>query len=173
MNKKYLIIGVVVAIIVIYYLLTKKKGTGNLTQDAIDGNAANLGSLIGANKKAVSDDTLSDEDYEYNELVNEYKQKYRKSPDPSWTISQLKKRIAEYDAISKAIDSYYALEGEQAKTEDELSKMSLQEIQREIQKEQEKILHCSVACELYAFEFCIIIAEELDVVAVSELNPVA
>ena len=53
MNKKYLIIGVVVAIIVIYYLLTKKKGTGNLTQDAIDGNTANLGSLIGANKKAV------------------------------------------------------------------------------------------------------------------------
>ena len=77
MNKKYLIIGVVVAIIVIYYLLTKKKGTGNLTQDAIDGNAANLGSLIGANKAAVSDDTLSDEDYEYNELVNEYKQKFR------------------------------------------------------------------------------------------------
>lgn len=139
MNKKYLIIGVVVAIIVIYYLLTKKKGTGNLTQDAIDGNVANLGSLIGANKTAVSDDTLSDEDYEYNELVNEYKQKYRKSPDPSWTISQLKKRIAEYDEISKAIDSYYAIEGEQAKTEDELSKMSLQEIQREIQKEQEKI----------------------------------
>lgn len=139
MNKKYLIIGVVVAVIVIYYLLTKKKGTGDPAQDAINSNAANLSSLVGANRTAVTDDAISDEDYEYNELVNEYKQKYRKSPDPSWTISQLKNRIVEYDAISKAIDSYYALEGEQAKTEDELSKMSLQEIQREIQKEQEKI----------------------------------
>ena len=139
MNKKYLIIGAVVAIIVIYYLLTKKKGTGDPAQDAINSNAANLGSLVGANRTAVTDDAISDEDYEYNELVNEYKQKYRKSPDPSWTISQLKKRIAEYDEISKAIDQYYALEGEQSKTEDDLSKMSLQEIQREIQKEQEKI----------------------------------
>lgn len=138
MNKKYLIIGVVV-VVIIYYLLTKKKSTGNPIQDVINGNAANLGGLITANKSAVTDEAMSDEDYEYNELVNEYKQKYRKSPDPSWTISQLKNRIKEYDEINAAINQYYAIEGEQSKTEDDLSRMSLQEIKREIQKEQEKI----------------------------------
>ena len=139
MNKKYIIIGVVIVIVVAYYLLTKNKGTGNPVQDAINGNAGNLGNLTGANKAAVTDDSISPEDLEYNELVNEYKQKYRRSPEPSWTISQLKKRIAEYDEINKAINQYYTLEGEQSKSEEDLSKMSLQEIQREIQKEQEKI----------------------------------
>ena len=114
MNKKYIIIGVVIVIVVAYYLLTKNKGTGNPVQDAINGNAGNLGNLTGANKAAVTDDSISPEDLEYNELVNEYKQKYRRSPEPSWTISQLKKRIAEYDEINKAINQYYTLEGEQS-----------------------------------------------------------
>ena len=34
-------------------------------------------------------------------------------------------------------------------------------------------LHCAVACELDSFKFCGIVSEELDVVAMSELNPVA
>lgn len=139
MNKKILIIGVVVAIIVIYYLLTKKRETGNPVQNAIDGNVGNLSSLTGTNKAAVTDDSISPEDLEYNELINEYKQKARRSPDPSWTISQLKNRISEIDEINKAVSEYYALEGEQSKTEDELSNMSIQEIQREIQREQEEI----------------------------------
>lgn len=139
MSKKYIIIGVVIVIVVAYYLLTKNKGTGNPVQDAINGNAGKLSNLTGANQVAVTDDSISPEDLEYNELVNEYKQKYRRSPEPSWTISQLKKRIAEYDEINKAINQYYAIEGEQSKTEDDLSNMSLQEIQREIQKEQEKV----------------------------------
>lgn len=139
MNKKYIIIGVVIVIIIAYYLLTKNKKTGDAVQDAINSNTGSLSSLTSANKTAVTDDSISPEDLEYNELVNEYKQKYRRSPDPSWTISQLEKRIEEYDEINDAINQYYAIEGEQSKTEDDLSKMSLQEIQREIQKEQEKI----------------------------------
>ena len=34
-------------------------------------------------------------------------------------------------------------------------------------------LYGTVACELYSLEFCVVVSEELDVVAVRELNPVA
>ena len=134
--KNKIIIGVI-AIVVVIYLLSRKK-TGDPLSEVIDSNTNQLSNLMTANRTAVIDDSISEEDMEYNELVNEYKAKYRKKPDASWTITQLKNRIKEYDDIRKAIDTYYALDGEQAKTEEELSKMSLSEINTLIKKEQEK-----------------------------------
>lgn len=135
--KKNIIIGVIIAIIAIYFL-TRKKSDGEYVLEVIESNTNNLSNLMSGNVAAKTDESISPEDMEYNELVNEYKSKYRKSPDPSWTITQLKNRIKEYDEIRKAIDNYYALDGEQEKTEEELSKMSLAEIKTLINKEKEK-----------------------------------
>lgn len=133
--KNKIIIGVI-AIVVVIYLLSRKK-TGDPLSEVIDSNTNQLSNLMTANRTAVTDDSISEEDMEYNELVNEYKAKYRKKPDASWTITQLKNRIKEYDEIQKAIKVYHEFDGEQ-KSIEELSKMSLSEINLLIQNEKEK-----------------------------------
>lgn len=135
MNKKYIIIIAVIAIAAIaYYLFTnREKSAEELAAEATEGNTSALSKLMIGNVSAVTDDSISAEDLEYNELVAKYKEKYRSAPDSSWTISQLEERIAQYDRIKEAIDEYYRLEalideGDVAKTDKELSKMSLQDI---------------------------------------------
>ena len=139
MKKEYLIIGGAGLALILYYLYThRSKTSAELADEATENNTSALARLTSKNVAAVSDMDISPEDLEYNELVNEYKAKYRRNPDSSWTTSQLEARIKEYDQIQAAIKEYYALEdlydeGRVRKTEKELGNMSLTQINTLIQ----------------------------------------
>lgn len=134
MKKEYLIIGGAGLALILYYLYThRSKTSAELADEATEANTSNLARLMSGNVAAVRDSDYDEEDLEYNNLVNEYKSKYRSKPDASWTISQLEQKIKEYDQIQAAIDTYYELEdlydeGRVKKDEKELGKMSLAEI---------------------------------------------
>ena len=130
-NKKIIGIIIVFVAIVVIYLLLRKKSTDKLAKEGTEANTNLYSNLLSGNVSAREE--LSAEDFEYNELVNEYKQKYRKSPDESWSAEQIRARIAEYDEIQAEIKKYYMLEAEYdegnvVKTSSELAKMSLTEL---------------------------------------------
>ncbi len=138
MNKKYVILGGLVAAFGMLFLWWKNRSDGNVVEETIDEAGKRLGSLYTANTSAVDPSQYSQADNDYNDAVRRYQLKYKEQPDKSWTTEQIEQRIADYDIVMDYIAQYLDLNakyfgGQSQYTEKQLSRMNATELKMIVQ----------------------------------------
>ena len=138
MNKKYVILGGLVAAFGMLFLWWKNRSDGNVVEETIDEAGKRLGSMYTANTSAVDPSQYSQADNDYNDAVRRYQLKYKAQPDKSWTTEQIEQRIADYDLVMDYIAQYLDLNakyfgGQSQYTEKQLSRMNATELKTIVQ----------------------------------------